>query len=85
MTPAGKRSGGPQAGRAAAGAMALVAVCCSGHLLVLGAIGGLALGGALGIGAGALAAVLVVAAAVVVLRRRRGATYDVKADRRLSS
>lgn len=54
------------------GALAMVVVCCGGHLLVLGVLGGVALGSVLGIGAGALAAMLLVVG-IVVLRRRRAA------------
>ncbi len=84
MTPPGKSVGGPQTGLAAAGATALVAICCGVPLLVLGALGGLAVGGALGIGAGVLAVVLVVGG-VVAVRRRRAVACRVEADRRLSS
>jgi len=84
MTPPGNSTSGPQTGLAAAGATALVAICCGGHLLVLGALGGLAVGGALGIGAGVLAVVLVVGG-VVAVRRRRAAACRVEADRRLPS
>lgn len=54
------------------GLLAMLVVCCGGHALVLGALGGLALGSVLGIGAGVLAAVLLVAG-IVVMRRRRAA------------
>ncbi len=52
------------------GLLAVVAVCCGGHAVLLGALGGLALGGLFGVGAGALGAVLLVAGFVVVRRRR---------------
>ena len=68
---------------AAAGAMALVAVCCGAHLLLLGALGGLAVGSMPGVGAGALAAVLVVVAAVVSVRRRRASACEAHGDARL--
>jgi hypothetical protein len=73
MTRSSKQSGGPQTPWTAAGAMALVVLCCGGHALLLGALGGVALGSVLGIGAGVLAAVLF-AAAVFGLRRRRAAS-----------
>ncbi|MBA2637385.1 MAG: hypothetical protein H0U79_04035 [Solirubrobacterales bacterium] len=52
------------------GMMTMVVVCCGGQALAVGALGGLALGGALGVGAGVLAAVLLVVG-VVAMRRRR--------------
>lgn len=61
----------------------MVAVCCGGHALVLGALGGVALGGAFGIGVGALAAVVLVAA-VIVVRRRRAASCAVPSSERVS-
>jgi len=51
----------------------MVVVRCGGHLLVLGVLGGVALGGVLGIGAGASTAMLLVAGIVVLLRRRNEA------------
>ena len=68
--PASKQSGGAQTSRTAAGATALVALCCGGHALVLGAFGSVALGSVLGLGAGVLAAAVLLAAALVVIRRR---------------
>ncbi len=59
-------------GVSSGGLLAMLVVCCGGHALVLAALGGLALGSVLGIGAGVLAAVLLVAG-VVVMRRRRAA------------
>lgn len=58
------------AGLLSGGALAMVVVCCGGHLLVLGVLGSVALGSVLGIGAGVLAAMLVVVGIVVVRRRR---------------
>ena len=55
------------------GLLAVVAVCCAGHTLVLGALGGLALGGLVGLGAGVLGAVVLVAGLLVVRRRRAAA------------
>lgn len=52
------------------GPLRCLVVCCGGQALALGALGGLALGSVLGIGAGVLAAVLLVAG-VIVMRRRR--------------
>ncbi len=73
MRRSDERPGGRHGAFAAAGAMALVAVCCGAHVVVLGALGGLTVGSTLGIGAGALAAVLLTAAAVLVVRGRKGA------------
>jgi len=53
------------------GAVAMVVVCCRGHALALGVLGGLALGSVIGIGAGALAAALLVAGILMVRRRRK--------------
>lgn len=79
-----KRLDGPRGSLAAAGAMGLVALCCGGHVLVLGALGGLALGTTLGIGAGVLTAVVSVTA-LVVIRRRRAVTCERKAEHRVGS
>ena len=65
---------------AAAGAMALVALCCGGHALALGTLGGIALGNVLGIAAGLLAA-MVTTATLIAIRRCRAARDRVEADR----
>lgn len=74
-TPKTSKEPGPglSAGVFSGGVLAMVAVCCGGHTIILGALGGAALGGVFGVGIGALAAVVLVAALVVV-RRRRAAT-----------
>ncbi len=64
---------GPSTGIFPGGLLAMLVVCCGGHALALGVLGGLTFGGLLGLGAGALAAVLLVAGAVVVRRRRAAA------------
>jgi hypothetical protein len=84
MTQPSKQSGGPQAPWAAVGAIALVALCCGGHALLLGALGSVALGSVLGAGAGVLVAVVIVTA-LVVTRRRRAATLETVVDRRQGS
>lgn len=77
MSQAPKTSNEPRSGLSAGvfsgGVLAMVAVCCGGHAIILGALGGVALGGVFGIGAGALAAVVLVAALIVVRRRRAAA------------
>lgn len=75
MAPPRKRSGseperGLGAGLFSGGAVAMLVVCCAGHALVLGVLGGVALGSVLGVGAGALAAALL-GVGIVMLRRRR--------------
>lgn len=72
------------AGLFSGGAVAMVVICCGGHVLVLGLLGGVALGSVLGIGAGALAAVLVVAGLLVLRRRRREAACAVSPVARAS-
>lgn len=47
-------------------------VCCGGHLLVLAALGGLAVGTVVGVLGGVLAATLLIAVVVVMRRRRAG-------------
>ena len=54
------------------GAAAML-LCCGSHLLVVGVLGGLAVGTVLGVAAGVVALLVLVAAAVVVHRRRRAA------------
>lgn len=54
------------------GVLAMAFVCCGGHALVLGALGGMALGSMLGIGAGLLGALLLAGGLVVMRRRRAG-------------
>ena len=75
MAPRGRRGErelkpGFTTGLFSAGAVVMVVVCCGGHLLVLGLLGGVALGSMLGIGAGALAAVLLVVGSLALRRRR---------------
>lgn len=66
------------------GMLAMVVVCCGGQALVLGALGGLALGSVLGVGAGALAVVLGVVG-FIVMRRRRAAACALPPEGRPSS
>lgn len=77
-----KRPDGPRTPWAAAGAMTLVALCCGAHALLLGALGSVALGSVLGVGAGVLAAVLF-AVALVGIRRRRTASCRAEPERSL--
>lgn len=51
-------------------------VCCGGHLLVLAALGGLAVGTVVGVLGGVLAATLLIAVVVVMCRRRPTAECD---------
>ena len=82
MARPGKQFGGAQTPWAPVGAMALVAVCCGVHALLLGALGSVALGSAFGVGAGVLAAVLF-AGALVGIRRRRTASCRAETERSL--
>lgn len=82
MTPPTKQPGGPRTPWAPVGAMALVVLCCGGHVLLLGALGSVALGSALGVGVGVLAAVLF-AGALVGIRRRRTASCRAETERSL--
>lgn len=82
MAPPSKELNGPRSPWVAAGAMALVALCCGGHALLLGALGSVALGGAFGIGAGVLAAVAF-AGALVGIRRRQTASCRAETERSL--
>lgn len=80
MAPRGRRSErGPRRGLGAGlfsgGAVAMVVVCCGGHALLLGVLGGVALGSLLGIGAGVLAAALLVVVVVAVRRRHKSADW----------
>lgn len=89
MAPRGKhseREPKPRlgAGLFSGGAVAMVVICCGGHVLVLGLLGGVALGSVLGIGAGALAAVLLVAGILVLRRRRKEAACAVSPVARAS-
>ncbi|MDP9384487.1 MAG: hypothetical protein M3P50_04520 [Actinomycetota bacterium] len=88
MTSSEKRGDEPRTGLAAGvfstGMLAMVVVCCGGHALLLGALGGLAFGSVLGIGGGVLAAVVLVAA-VLIIRRRRAAACAFPPNQRSSS
>ena len=79
----GRDSEGGKVATAALGGIAMVAICCGAHLLVLGALSGVVLGGIFGIGVGALAGVLGVAAAMFVVRRRRSLRGVDRADEEL--
>jgi hypothetical protein len=61
---------GPQTGLAAAGLGVLAVVCCAGAPLIAGALGGIAVGGLLGAGAGVLTVVAVSALIVGRIRHR---------------
>ncbi len=61
---------GSKAGLAAAGLGVLAVVCCAGAPLIVGALGGIAVGGLLGAGAGVLTVVVVCALIVERIRHR---------------
>ncbi len=61
----------PKGGLAAVGFGALAVVCCAGGPLIVGVIGGIALGTVFGVGAGVLALSLVAAVVIVRVRGRR--------------
>lgn len=71
-------------GLVALGVAAVAVLCCAGLPLLVGVLGGLALGTVLGVGAGVVALVLLVTA-VFVTRGRRAAACRVVADQRLPS
>lgn len=72
MGPSDRQTRGkPQFG-AELGVLAMAFLCCGGHVLLLGALGGVALGSMFGIGAGLLGALLLLGGIVVVRRRRAG-------------
>ncbi len=71
-------------GLVALGVAALAVLCCAGLPLLVGVLGGLALGTVLGAGAGVVALV-VLTTAVLVTRRRRAAACRIADDQRLSS
>jgi len=83
-SPEDKPKLGLSTGLFSGGMLAMVVVCSGGHALLLGALGGLALGSVLGVGAGVLAAVLLVAG-VIVVRRRRAATCALPREGRASA
>ena len=61
----------PKMGLAALGIGAFAVVCCAGLPLVVGVLGGVALGSVLGVGAGALAVIVVIVLVVARARRQR--------------
>ncbi len=61
---------GPKAGLATAGLGVLAVVCCAGGPLVAGALGSIAVGGVLGVGAGVFTVVVVSALIVGRIRHR---------------
>ncbi len=61
---------GPKAGLATAGLGVLAVVCCAGAPLIVGALGSIAVGGVLGVGVGALTAMVVSALIVGWIRHR---------------
>lgn len=81
MTPKRTPIGG---GLVAVGVAALAVVCCAGLPLLVGVLGGLALGTVLGVGAGVVALVVLVTA-VFVTRRRRAAACRIADEPRLPS
>jgi hypothetical protein len=62
---------GPRGGLAAVGLGALAVVCCAGGPLIVGALGGVALGSVLGVGVGVLAVILVTVLIVARVGRQR--------------
>ncbi len=62
---------GPKTGLATAGLGVLAVVCCAGAPLIAGALGSIAVGGALGVGAGVLTVVVVSALIVGRIAHRR--------------
>ena len=71
-------------GVVALGVAALAVLCCAGLPLLVGVLGGLALGTVLGLGAGVVALVVLVTAGLGT-RNRRAAACRVAADQRLPS
>lgn len=67
-TPA---DGAPKTGLAALGVGAFAVACCAGAPLLVGVLGGVALGSVLGIAAGVVAVIGLTALVVVRTRRRR--------------
>ncbi len=63
---------GSKAGLATAGLGVLAVVCCAGAPLIAGALGSIAVGGMLGVGAGALTVVVVSALIVGRIRHHHG-------------
>jgi hypothetical protein len=71
MAPSGRRDRGATGMLGVAGAGALAVICCAGLPVVAGALGGLTLAAALGLGGGLLLAGVGGALALVALRARR--------------
>ena len=84
MGPSDRQTRGRPKFGAELGVLAMAVLCCGGQALVLGALGGLALGSVLGVGAGALAVVLGVVG-FIVMRRRRAAACALPPEGRPSS
>jgi len=61
----------PRGGLAAVGFGALAVVCCAGGPLIVGVLGGVALGSVLGVGVGVLAVILVTVLIVARVGRQR--------------
>jgi hypothetical protein len=75
-----KSQSGPKAGLATAGVGVLAVVCCAGAPLIAGALGGIAVGGLLGAGAGVLTvAVVSVLTAGRIRHHHRHAVPDAQA------
>jgi len=69
-TPKASKTG-PKAGLATAGLGVLAVVCCAGAPLIAGALGSIAVGGVMGVGAGVLTVVVVSGLIVGLIRHRR--------------
>lgn len=65
-------AGGAKGGPAAVGLGVLAVLCCAGGPMIAGALGSVALGSVLGVGAGVLAVVVVGTMIVLRSRNRRG-------------
>ena len=71
------REGAEHRGVALGAGAVVMLVCCGGHLLALGLIGGLAAGSVLGVAAGVLLAAALLAVPLIVRWRRNAAACDV--------
>ncbi len=76
-----KPDASPRGGLAAVGFGALAVVCCAGAPLIVGVLGGVALGSVLGVGAGVLAVTLGTVLIVVRVRGQRATLTPVETRR----
>jgi len=76
-----KPDASPRGGLAAVGFGALAVVCCAGAPLIVGVLGGVALGTVLGVGAGVLAVTLGTVLIVVRVRGQRATLTPVETRR----